>query len=193
MPNHYTVVGLCARDWKAAEKLGKKSIDEVDLTPINGSNLCKIVLPMPEELQGIVSSKQLVRYKHKITGKVWDEDCNGPTRDHEDWEQVALEPSEIAELERKFGAASWYEWALINYGTKWGTYSVKVHELGGDGSPILIEFQSAWGPPNPEMMRRINEYLQSVYCLSDIKWMGHNPGSGTTEIVKVAEMSQRSE
>lgn len=74
---------------------------------------------------------------------------------------------------------NWYIWAIDNWGTKWGTYETRVHQLGGDGSPILIEFQSAWDPPNRETMRKITNYLRETYCFDNIKWIGHNPYDGS--------------
>jgi hypothetical protein len=69
-----------------------------------------------------------------------------------------------------------------------------VHELGGDGAPVLIKFQSAWGPPSPDMMRRITDHLAEVYCLTNITWIGHDPFDGSTVAIEVqptaAEMAE---
>jgi hypothetical protein len=73
------------------------------------------------------------------------------------------------------------------WGLQWGTYDTKIHELGGDGSPILIEFQSAWGPPNPELMRKITDYLCKTYNLKEIAWIGHNPYDRSIGEIAVAE------
>ena len=87
-------------------------------------------------------------------------------------------PEELREIN-----GAWYDWAIENWGTKWGTYETRFHELGGDGAPILIEFQSAWGPPNPETMRKITNHLCETYCLESIKWMGHNPYDSSVEYI----------
>lgn len=81
----------------------------------------------------------------------------------------------------------WYHWSIENWGTKWGTYDTKVHELGGDGSPILIEFQSAWGPPSPSTMRKITDYLRKTYRLKQIDWSGHDPSCDEIVEIEVAE------
>lgn len=125
MPNHFTTVGLCSRDYNRLEALGKDDSSEIDFSELTDKNLCEIVTSKPNY-------------------------CD-----------------------------LWYEWSIDNWGTKWGTYNTKVHELGGDGSPILIEFHSAWGPPNPETMRKITEYLCETYCLKNIKWIGHDPYDGS--------------
>jgi len=125
MPNHFTTVGLCSRDYYRLEALGKEDFSEIDFAELKNKNLCEIVTSKPI-------------------------DCN-----------------------------NWYIWAIDNWGTKWGTYETRVHQLGGDGSPILIEFQSAWDPPNRETMRKITNYLRETYCLDNIKWIGHNPYDGS--------------
>jgi hypothetical protein len=188
MPNHFLVIGLCGRDWERLEAIGRDDHDEIDLTPIEGVNLCEIIDKLPEELEGVVSMNPLCRYRHKHTGE-YLKDCNGPMMldDREQWEQVILTESEINQLCAKYGAASWYEWQQNNWGTKWGTYNTTVHSLGGDGSPILIEFQSAWGPPKPEIMRKIDDFLCETYFLKNIRWIGHDPFDGSTVEIEIAK------
>jgi hypothetical protein len=184
MPNHFLTVGLCARDW---QRLEAKGLKDFDLAPMNGVNFCSLLYPLPEDLLGIISTAVKCRYVHKTTGEV-SKNCNGPPFDEiSQWDQVPLTIDELAALEEKHGATDWYEWQSNNWGTKWGTYHTKAHELGGDGSPVLIEFQTAWGPPNAAMMRKIDDYICSEYCLSDIKWIGHNPSNGSTVVIQVAK------
>lgn len=186
MPNHFLTVGLCGRDYARLEALGKEDYDEIDLQPLIGANLCELICKLPEELEGIVASNPKCRYRHKQTGE-WSKDCNGPMGDdREQWERVELSNDQVAALEAKYGAADWYDWQSKEWGTKWGTYQLKVHEMGGDGSPLLIEFQTAWGPPTPEMMRKIDTYLCETYCLKNIKWIGHDPYDNDTLNIEIA-------
>lgn len=186
MPNHFLTIGLCGRDYKRLEAIGKEDYDEIDMEPLKGANLCELIAELPEELQGIVASNPRCKYRHKETGE-WCKDCNGPKFDERDqWERIELTAADESELETKYGAADWYGWQQKRWGTKWGTYSLKVHELGGDGSPLLIEFQTAWGPPTPEMMREIDDYLCKTYCLKNIKWVGHNPYDNDTVDIEIA-------
>ena len=186
MPNHFLTVGLCGRDYNRLEAVGKEDYDEIDFEPLKGANLCELITKLPDELQGIVSSNPKCRYVHKATGEV-SKDSNGPMGDDRDqWERVPLTDAEVAELVEKYGAADWYDWQGKNWGTKWGTYSLKVHELGGDGSPILIEFQTAWGPPTAEVMRGIDGYLCETYFLKNIKWFGHDPYDNNTIDIEIA-------
>lgn len=186
MPNHFTTVGLCGRDWKRLEAIGKEDYDEIDFQPLKGSNLCELIHKLPEELEGIVATSPKCRYRHKETGE-WSKDCNGPSgEDCGQWDRVDLTEAEVIELELKYGAADWYDWQSKHWGTKWGIYGTKVHELDGDGSPILIEFQTAWGPPTPDMMRKIDDHLCETYCLKDIRWIGHNPYNNSTLDIEIA-------
>jgi len=188
MPNHYLTVGLCAKDYKRLEEQGKEDFDAEHFKGLEGSNLCEIVLPLPDELSGIVATNPPCRYLNKVTGE-WSKSCNGEHgEDAADWKRVDLSSDDIAKLVFKYGASNWFDWQTENWGTKWGTYDLKVHELGGDGAPILIEFESAWGPPNAEMMRKIDTYLCEKYCLKNIKWSGHNPYNNGTEDIEIADL-----
>lgn len=186
MPNHFLTVGLCGRDYKRLDALGKEDYDEIDLKTLEGANLCELLQKLPEELEGIVASNPKCRYRHKETGE-WSKDCNGPAKDREQWAKVNLTDAEVAELEAKYGGADWFDWQSKHWGTKWGTYGTKVHELDGDGSPILIEFQTAWLPPNPKMMRKIDDYLCETYCLQNIRWIGHNPYDNSILDIEIAD------
>jgi hypothetical protein len=184
MPNHFLTVGLCARNFNEID-----DPDAVDFSTLEGANLCQVLMPMPDGLRGIVAGTNPCRYRQKKTGK-WCDNCNGPEiDDRENWEPVELSPSEVAKLVADYGASNWYDWQCKSWGTKWGIYDLKVHRLGGDGSPVLIEFQSAWGPPNPAMMRRIDDYLCKAYALGHIMWIGHDPGVGRPVEIEVANSS----
>lgn len=126
MPNHFTTIGMCARDYDRLEDLVKDDPVEIDFSELTNKNLCD-----PND-------------KNHQCERITD-----------------------------------------NWGTKWGTYATRVHHLGGDCSPILIEFQSALGPPNPETMRKITEYLCDTYCLKNIKWIGHDPSDGTISDIEI--------
>jgi hypothetical protein len=179
MPNHFLTIGLCGRDYSRLKASGKEDCDEIDFEPLKGANLCELLMPLPDELHGIVASNPKCHYVHKITGET-SKDCNGPMGDDRDqWERVPLTDDEVSELVAKYGAADWYDWQQQNWGTKCGTYNTKCHQLGGDGSPVLIEFETAWGPPSPKMMRRITEYLRDKYFLKVLKWVGHDPCDGS--------------
>lgn len=184
MPNHFTTIGFASRNWQSLEDAGLK---EFDFSVIEGKNLCELSCPtLPDELQGIVCAYPPCRFVHKKTKKVYKKDCNGPMKNRDKYDQVNLTEAEIKALVAKYGASNWYEWNDLHWGTKWGTYGTKVHELDGDLSPILIEFQSAWGPPSPEAMKQITDYLCTKCHLKEIHWMGHDPYDCSIKEIEVS-------
>jgi hypothetical protein len=82
-------------------------------------------------------------------------------------------PDGTTEKERLGVDQDWYDWAKENWGTKWGTYDAKAFELGGDGSPVLIKFQSAWGPP--KVLDKIADWLKSTYAFEKVVFVGFDP------------------
>lgn len=58
--------------------------------------------------------------------------------------QIALENQHEKNLV-KYGYATWYDWCLENWGTKWSDSETDV--LYADSNFIEIYFQSAWSPP----------------------------------------------
>lgn len=47
---------------------------------------------------------------------------------------------------KQYGAATWYEWAIENWGTKWNAYEVTYYNWESDEA-IEVKFQTAWAPP----------------------------------------------
>jgi len=46
---------------------------------------------------------------------------------------------------KKYGVTNWYDWATVNWGTKWADYKTKVDLYEED--MVIIFFTSAWNPP----------------------------------------------
>jgi hypothetical protein len=90
-------------------------------------------------------------------------------------------PDGTTEKERQGVDQDWYDWAKENWGTKWGTYGVKAFELGGDGRPILIKFQSAWGPPS--ILNEISSWLKRTQGFEVISWVGFDPYDDSTSML----------
>lgn len=76
---------------------------------------------------------------------------------------------------KKYGAATWYNWCIDNWGTKWNAL--------GTGKWIdedTITFKTAWSAPLP-----VIEKLSEMYPDRDviIKWADEDEGANTGEIV----------
>ena len=60
-------------------------------------------------------------------------------------------------LIKDHGADNWYDWSCNNWGTKWNSYEVEVHQ---DKESILeIDFSTAWDSPRG-VVEKIFDYCQ---------------------------------
>lgn len=101
------------------------------------------IIPMPKELVGtrspmkIIPKKEYDKQEARIAeSKLTDiEKSFGVSR--------CLTKKLSNEYTAKFGADNWYDWSVMNWGTKWNAYS--QNEL----APNQIQFDTAWGSPEP--------------------------------------------
>lgn len=56
----------------------------------------------------------------------------------------------------KYGASTWYEWSVNNWGTKWNAYDSALR-TPNDGRAEL-SFLTAWSPPHPIINRLSEQY-----------------------------------
>lgn len=60
---------------------------------------------------------------------------------------------------QKYGAPTWYEWSITNWGTKWNAYG---YEEGTDYSACdELTFQTAWSAPHP-ILRKLSEMFPEI-------------------------------
>lgn len=184
MPNHFTTTALL---------MGGYGLREEDF---NDKELCDLCFPAPTEALGDINSGFIVIDGEEF--RYWD--SNG-----------GLSGDRIAELVANYGAASLLDWNRRFWGTKWGTYDTRLISLGGDGCPMVLKFNSAWGPPNPICMYMIDDYLRErmvvaryacgdpVECLEgqkaacQIRWMGLEPSDGSICEIEIASEEDISE
>lgn len=69
----------------------------------------------------------------------------GRVGDDTDAAQIALEATEKSNLE-KFGYATWYDYCVNEWGTKWDVGADGCDPIQSDGC-LTITFDSAWSPP----------------------------------------------
>ena len=77
-------------------------------------------------------------------------------------------------------------WAKKNWGTKWGTYREKAYALGGDGCPVAIEFESAWGPPHMDCLADIEKWMNETLGIENVKFVHCNPYDNSVEFLGTA-------
>jgi hypothetical protein len=140
MPNHYTTLMICSpgHDFNVADFNERHK----------ESDLCSIVMPMPESVEQVRS----VHY-----------------------------PDGTTEKERLGVDQDWHDWAQANWGTKWGTYDVEAFDLGGDGSPVLIKFQTAWRAP--KVLDKIADWLKRTYAFEKVAFVGFNPSDDSVSML----------
>ena len=111
------------------------------------------IYPMPKELEGTVSgSEDLKSDEQKANSRKWTVE---------------------------FGADNWYDWRNMHWGTKWELDPEGINFLHDDPEHIIIEFLTAWGPPEG-ILSRLNEvfkFNKGEDALS-IQWFYREDGMG---------------
>ena len=104
--------------------------------------------PMPKELEDVHDGSTtidgiMVHHWREIDGK-----------------QI---PVDVAELQRKHGAKSWYDWSVEHWGTKWDLSEVRVLV---NGRGVLYSFNTAWAPPCSGILEISKQYPNLKFKLS---------------------------
>lgn len=124
------------------------------------------LIPMPKQLEGIHKGMTTVndkKYSH------WRE----VTGDDGKVKQIPITNLMLEQIQRRHGATNWYDWNLINWGTKWDVfYDDVVLSDYGDTPKVSISFETAWSPPE-EVFNYIYENFE---C--DIEVEFDEPGVG---------------
>lgn len=99
----------------------KSLIDAIEATSGTNAGVLSTVIPCPAEL----NDEDLTTWSH------------GP-------EQAARDKKK-AEMVAKHGYASWYDWNIAHWGTKWDLCEVGYTRM--DDNTIVLHCQTAWSPP----------------------------------------------
>ena len=177
MPNHVTNnIYLKGDSDRIRELLEAIKNDEYGTGSIDFNK----IIPMPESLD-ITSGSETVRC-HKIYKDFLDVYTLMDTREGLDLMNIPIEAEERYLEERTdvakedfelgkqvfqnmqlYGAPTWYEWRIDNWGTKWNSVGAVVN-----GN--IIAFQTAWSPCEPviEMLAKQFPPLRFVYTFNEI-------------------------
>jgi hypothetical protein len=153
MPNHVssnlTITGPVA-DVRRFVSLVDRSNDTSE-KPFDFSG----VVTMPDELRG-TSSPVRIQTQEEIDNMwaEWNQRKNaGELKDYElrDGKPWGLGITQAASdaLIAKYGTDNWYDWALNNWGTKWGAYDATEWDVteGENGNATAsISYNTAWSP-----------------------------------------------
>lgn len=77
----------------------------------------------------------------------------------------------LYENKEKYGATTWYDWCVANWGTKWNACEVQV-------SDYTIEFSTAWAFAEP-VMRKLAELCAKHSVDFEGEWADEDMGSNT--------------
>lgn len=80
-------------------------------------------------------------------------------RQHVKFEDMVVLGKVLESNKQKWGATTWYEWSIANWGTKWNAKDVSVKVL--TGGHALISFNTAWSPPTP-VIKSLGEKFPEV-------------------------------
>ena len=123
------------------------------------------LIPMPEILHRTADGSTKI---DNVLVRTWMayEDDDGNRIDRLPTEEEAAELREI-------GHASWYSWAMVNWGTKWD--ACETVSIDRDGDTLRLVFDTAWSPPQP-VLDKVKEVWPNV----DIEgyWEEEGGGSG---------------
>lgn len=141
MPNHITnrleIIGEQSEVNKLKDAIRGKYEDGGDMF----IDFNKIV-PMPKELE-ITSDGWIMPIDNQFAKGT-------SVKDHlDDMRKRNIRPEDLENFIKgvrnyvKYGHATWYSWAVENWGTKWNAYGMKDHDQGEN----IIVFETAWSSP----------------------------------------------
>lgn len=155
MPNHVTnilsIVG--DNDLKVKEVMDSLFDKDDNITFDN-------FLPMPKELREVKSPVHIVSEEERLA-EISEYERKELAGELSPWDSKSFSLTQELQDEyiARFGADNWYDWAIENWGTKWGAY---------DGTRLdddMCEFLSAWNTPFPAIMKLSEKYPDLVFTV----------------------------
>jgi|5_EtaG_2_1085323.scaffolds.fasta_scaffold01346_13 hypothetical protein len=90
----------------------------------------------------------------------------------------------------KYGYETWYEWRLVNWGTKWDAYDYYINEV--NDTYFEVSFDTAWSPPTAYYLALSKKYpllrIEVEYSESGMDFAGRQ-SYFDGELVDEVEMS----
>lgn len=109
----------------------KSKIDLIANIDPNDTGILQTLIPCPEEL----CDDDLTSWSR------------GPEQDARDKKK--------AEMVKKYGYESWYDWRVANWGTKWDLCDPTITRV--DDNTVMINCQTAWSPPDVALSTLVSE------------------------------------
>lgn len=191
MPNHVeNIISVDGDIRQIRDMLEKLRVDDGELGTIDFNK----IIPMPKELNieaGSRTDKGLKAYKDFISVFTLMATQNMDKLDAIPIESENAFRSKYAkdvkddewELGRQawnnirlHGYASWYEWCIANWGTKWNAYHCGEYSEFNKGD--TVSFQTAWGAPHPVLQQIAKMYPEITFTH---RWADEDLGSNCGE------------
>lgn len=168
MPNHVTNIVKFIGDADAIAKMRKEIYTRDEERQRDNHIDFDTFAPMPAELRGTRSPVKVVTEAELAEWLIEKEANKDKPFMYEDSRPITAK--EQSELFRKYGADNWYDWAINNWGTKWGAYDSMEES---DGS---IRFDTAWATPYKALLILSQKYPDITI---DVTFADEDFGSNT--------------
>lgn len=124
------------------------------------------VVPMPEELRNTASPTR-VKTQAEIDEEIaeWEKNNPDPDKFAVDFKPRSITQETHDRLMDAYGATNWYDWAIDNWGTKWGAYHAGQWDLSHSGKKLVavIRYHTAWSPPRDFLIHASEEFPDIVF------------------------------
>lgn len=188
MPNHVTnIINYSGDEKTVRQMLDQIKSDELGIGTIDFNKIA----PMPESLNIVAGSQTdhgLKAYRdfidvYTLMGTLEKDLLHIPKASETAFlkKRADINPEEWSlgrtafQNLQQYGAPTWYEWCINNWGTKWNAYG---YDDGSDYSEKgCLWFQTAWSAPHPIMDKIAELYptLEFTHAWAD-EDIGHNCG-----------------
>jgi len=211
MPNHVTHRVVVTGPKDAVERFRTECIVDVGDEVQSGSKPREyldfnVLIPMPEELEhtrsgslGSIGHAAWYGDPSDILEYPWVKEAG--VTDVEELRAFLLKRDPKCKIEadhyesnlRKFGAPTWYEWSIKNWGTKWNSYDLEI--CAKEDGRLEFRFETAWSPPVPVFIAAAEKYPELTFLVKsfDEGWNFACAGDFHGEDVTYAEVTPTKE
>lgn len=136
-----------------------KSNEEFVKQVIELGGICQYIMPMPEEIRNTNSPNQIVSKEEYAIKEALGETTKKIGPDERGMHYHYQTQEMVDALVDKYGAANWYDWAHLHWGTKWGDCRMS-YDI--DGDELYIRYETAWGPLELDIVEKFISNFESA-------------------------------
>jgi hypothetical protein len=168
MPNHVTNIVKFIGDADAIAVMRKEIYTRDEERQRDNHIDFDTFAPMPEEIR-VTSSPAKVVSEDELATWLIEKEANKDKPYIFDYRPITAK--EQKELIAKYGTDNWYDWAVNNWGTKWGAYDTE------EVSSNELRFLTAWATPYKALLLLSEKYPDITIDVSFAdEDFGHNTG-----------------